>query len=92
MRFHTPMMEANDSVSDLVKTNKIEVIDIRDETDLKGLATIDIKRNTSGDLMNKLYMMTPLQDTFHATQRITKANTAVGSPLLLEWIESGVSA
>ena len=37
-----------DSVSDLVKTNKIkEVVDIRDETDLKGLKlTIDIKTQT----------------------------------------------
>ncbi len=39
---------------------------MRDETDLDGLkVTIDIKKNTdAADLMNKLYMLTPLQDTF----------------------------
>ncbi|HHT93016.1 MAG TPA: topoisomerase IV [Clostridiaceae bacterium] len=82
-----------DSVSDLVKTNKIkEVVDIRDETDLKGLKlTIDIKRNTNpDDLMNKLYMMTPLQDTFSCNFNVLikgKPQLLGVRQLLLEWIE-----
>ena len=51
----------------LVKTGKIkDITDIRDETDLDGLKiTIDVKKNTDADdLMNKLYKLTPLEDTF----------------------------
>ena len=56
-----------DSVTELVKSGKIkEISDIRDETDLKGLKiTLDLKRNTDHDnLMNKLFKLTTLQDTF----------------------------
>jgi len=56
-----------ESIIDLVKTNKVkEITDVRDETDLKGLKiTIDIRKNTDiKSLMNKLYIKTPLQDSF----------------------------
>ncbi|WP_010248791.1 DNA gyrase/topoisomerase IV subunit A [Acetivibrio cellulolyticus] len=56
-----------DSIIELVKNNKIkDILDVRDETDLDGLkVTIDIRRNTDPDaLMNKLYKLTPLEDSF----------------------------
>ncbi|HEY9061652.1 MAG TPA: DNA topoisomerase (ATP-hydrolyzing) subunit A [Pseudobacteroides sp.] len=56
-----------DSVIDCVKDGKIkDVTDVRDETDLSGLKiTLDLKRNTDPEaLMNKLYKLTPLQDSF----------------------------
>jgi DNA gyrase subunit A len=56
-----------DAIIDLVKNGKIkEVIDVRDETDLNGLKiTLDIRKNTEPDtLMNKLFKLTSLQDTF----------------------------
>ena len=51
----------------LVKTNKIRQInDVRDETDLSGLKiAIDVKKNCDHKLlMNNLFYMTPLCDTF----------------------------
>jgi len=56
-----------DKIADLVKTGKIkEVSDVRDEMDIKGLTlAIDLKRGTDPDkLMQKLYKMTPLCDSF----------------------------
>lgn len=60
-----------DAIVELVKSGKIkEVSDVRDETDLGGLKiTIDMKRgsNTQEDadsLMNKLFKLTTLQDSF----------------------------
>ncbi|HOQ01368.1 MAG TPA: DNA topoisomerase (ATP-hydrolyzing) subunit A [Acetivibrio clariflavus] len=56
-----------DSVIDLVKNNKIrDIVDVRDETDLDGLKiTFDLRKNTDPDaLMNKLYKLTPLEDSF----------------------------
>ena len=56
-----------DKVADLHKAGKIkEVNDIRDETDLNGLKiAIDLKRGVDPDkLMQKLFRMTPLQDSF----------------------------
>jgi len=56
-----------DSIADLVKSNKIrDISDVRDETDLNGLKiALDIKRNADPDtLMNKLYKLTPLEDSF----------------------------
>ncbi len=55
-----------DKVAELVKLGKIkEINDMRDETDLSGLKlTIDLKRGTDPDkLMQKLFKLTPLQDT-----------------------------
>lgn len=56
-----------DKLEELVKNGKIrEINDVRDETDLSGLKlTIDVKRNTDPDLlMEKLFKMTPLEDSF----------------------------
>ena len=56
-----------DKVAELIKTGKIrEINDMRDETDLSGLRlAIDLKRGTDPDkLMQKLFRMTTLQDTF----------------------------
>ncbi len=56
-----------DKVSELVKAGKIrEVADMRDESDLNGLKlTIDLKRGTDPEkLMQKLFKLTPLQDSF----------------------------
>ena len=56
-----------DKVAELIKVGKIkEINDMRDETDLGGLKlTIDLKRGVDPEkLMQKLYRLTPLQDTF----------------------------
>ncbi len=56
-----------DKVAELIKSGKIkEISDMRDETDLGGLKlTIDLKRGVDPEkLMQKLYRMTPLQDSF----------------------------
>ena len=56
-----------DKVAELIKAGKIrEIADMRDETDLGGLKlTIDLKRGVDPDkLMQKLFRMTPLQDSF----------------------------
>lgn len=56
-----------DKVVEQVKLGKIkEISDIRDETDLSGLKlTMDLKRGVDPEaLMQKLYKITPLQDTF----------------------------
>ena len=56
-----------DKVADLLKTGKIkEITDMRDETDLGGLKlTIDLKRGAEPEkLMQKLFRLTPLQDSF----------------------------
>ena len=58
-----------EKIVSLIKLGKIKEIQyIRDETDLSGLKiTIDLKRATDPDkLMQKLYKMTPLQDTYSA--------------------------
>lgn len=82
-----------DKVVELVKSNKIkEISDIRDETDLSGLKiTIDLKRGTDPNMfMNKLYKMTPLQDTFSCNFNVL----IKGRPVVLgvkgilnEWID-----
>ena len=56
-----------DKVAELIKAGKIrEIADMRDETDLGGLKlTIDLKRGADPDkLMQKLFRMTTLQDSF----------------------------
>lgn len=80
-----------EKIIELVKLKKItEISDIRDETDKKGLQiTIDLKRGTDPDkLMQKLYKMTPLQDTFSCNFNILIGGTpkvmGVGE-ILSEW-------
>ena len=56
-----------DKVAELIKAGKIrEIADMRDETDLGGLKlTVDLKRGVDPDkLMQKLFRMTTLQDSF----------------------------
>jgi len=56
-----------DKVAELIKGGKVkEIADMRDETDLSGLKlAIDLKRGTDPEkLMQKLFKMTPLMDTF----------------------------
>ena len=55
-----------DKVAELVKAGKVkEISDMRDETDLSGLKlAIDLKRGVDPEkLMQKLFKLTPLQDT-----------------------------
>lgn len=56
-----------EAIIGLVKDGKIrDITDVRDETDLSGLRiTVDIKKNTDPEaLINKLFKLTPLQDSF----------------------------
>ena len=56
-----------EKIIDLVKLGKIkEISDVRDETGIEGLKiAIDLKRGINPDIfMNKLYKLTPLEDTF----------------------------
>ena len=56
-----------DKVAELIKAGKIkEIADMRDETDLGGLKlTIDLKRGVDPEkLMQKLFRLTTLQDSF----------------------------
>ena len=81
-----------EKVIELVKQGKCkEIADIRDETGLDGLKiTIDLKRGVDPDrLMQRLYRMTPLEDTFSCNFNVL----IVGVPrvmgvreLLEEWV------
>ena len=56
-----------DKVSELINSGKIrEINDMRDETDLSGLKlAVDLKRGTDPEkLMQKLFRLTPLEDSF----------------------------
>ncbi len=71
-----------DKIVDLSKQGKVrEINDIRDETDLNGLRiAIDLKRGTDPEkLMQKLFRMTTLQDTFSCNFNILVA----GSPRVM---------
>ena len=67
-----------EKIIDLVKQGKIkEIADIRDETGIDGLKiTVDLKRGINADkLMQKLYKMTPLEDSFACNFNILIAGT-----------------
>ena len=80
-----------EKIIDLVKQGKIrEISDIRDETGIDGLKiTIDLKRGIQPDkLMQKLYKMTPLEDSFACNFNVLIAGTpkVLGvRELLNEW-------
>lgn len=62
-----------DATIELVRSGKIkEITDIRDETDLDGLKiTFDVRKSTDPEaLMNKLYKLTSLQDSFNCNFNI----------------------
>ncbi len=80
-----------DKVAELIKAGKVkEISDMRDETDLGGLKlTIDLKRGVDPEkLMQKLYRLTPLQDSFACNFNILIAGMprvmGVGE-ILSEW-------
>ncbi len=66
--FNTTSEAIIDAVIELVKSGKIkEISDVRDETDLNGLkVTFDLRKNADPEaLMNKLFKLTPLQESFN---------------------------
>ncbi len=66
-----------DKIVELIKNNKIrEITDLRDETDLNGLKiTLDVKKSTDADaLMQKLFKMTTLEDSFSCNFNILDGN------------------
>ncbi len=79
-------------ITDLIKEGKLrEITDIRDAIDLNGFRlTIDLKKGTDPErLMEKLYCLTPLEDTFDCNFNIL----VNGAPkqlgvldILREWI------
>ena len=90
--YSTTVEAIMEKIVELVKAGKIrEISYLRDETDINGLKlTLDLKRGTDPDkLMQKLYRMTPLQDTVSCNFNILIA----GMPkvmgvreILEEWI------
>ena len=81
-----------DSIADLVKNKKTpEITDFRDEIDLNGFKlTLDLRRGTDPDkLMNKLFRLTPLEDSFKCNFNvlINSAPRQMGVlEILQEWI------
>ncbi|MCD7810482.1 MAG: DNA topoisomerase (ATP-hydrolyzing) subunit A [Ruminococcus sp.] len=89
---YTTTVEAiMDKIIELVKAGKIrEISYIRDETDIDGLKiAIDLKRGVDPDkLMQKLYRLTPLQDSYPCNFNILIAGTpkVMGvREILTEW-------
>ena len=81
-----------DKVAELIKNGKIkEISDMRDETDLGGLKlTVDLKRGVDPEkLMQKLFRLTTLQDSFPCNFNILIAGMprvmGVGE-ILEEWV------
>ena len=71
-----------DKVAEMIKTGKVrEINDMRDETDLNGLRlAIDLKRGADPEkLMQKLFKLTTLQDSFPCNFNILVA----GSPRVM---------
>lgn len=90
---YTTTVEAiMDQIIELIKGGKIkEITDVRDETDLSGLKlTLDIRKSTDPDaLMNKLYKLTPLQDSFNCNFNILingKPRVMGVRTILNEWL------
>ncbi len=90
---YTTTIEAiMDKISELVKSGKIkEIADMRDETDLNGLMlTLDLKRGTDPEkLMNRLFALTPLEDSFSCNFNIIIGGTprTMGvKEILIEWV------
>ena len=80
-------------ITDLFKAGKLkEVVDFRDEIDLKGFKlAIDLRKGTDPDqLMQKLYKFTPLEDNFSCNFNvlIDGAPKQLGvKDILCEWIK-----
>ncbi len=90
--YSTSLEAILDKVSELMKAGKIkEISDMRDETDLSGLKlAIDLKRGVDPEkLMQKLFRLTPLQDTVSCNFNILIAGMprVLGVKALLEeWL------
>ena len=90
--YSTSLEAILDKVSELMKAGKIkEISDMRDETDLSGLKlAIDLKRGVDPDkIMQKLFRLTPLQDTVSCNFNILIAGMprVLGVKALLEeWL------
>ncbi len=90
--YSTSLEAILDKVSELMKAGKIkEISDMRDETDLSGLKlAIDLKRGIDPEkLMQKLFRLTPLQDTVSCNFNILIAGMprVLGVRALLEeWL------
>lgn len=82
-----------DSIADLVRNGRIrDITDVRDETDLDGLKiTLEIRKSADPDaIMNKLFKMTSLQDTFGCNFNvlISGAPRVMGiRTILKEWLD-----
>lgn len=87
-----------DKIEELIKDGKIkEISDMRDETDLTGLKlTIDLKRGANPDaLMQKLFKLTTLEDTFSCNFNVLVKDKVLGNipkvlgveEILKKWIE-----
>jgi len=81
-----------DSIIELVKSGRIkDITDVRDETDLDGLKiTLDIRKSADPDtIMNRLYKLTPLEDSFNCNFNVLISGTprVMGiRSILKEWI------
>ncbi len=90
--YSTTIPTIQDSITTLVKEGKIkEIVAIRDESDKSGLKfAIDLKRGTDPDqLMNRLYKLTPLEDSFKCNFNVLINSTPrqLGvADILKEWI------
>lgn len=87
-----------DKIEELIKDGKIkEISDMRDETDLTGLKlTIDLKRGVNPEaLMQKLFKLTTLEDTFSCNFNVLVKDKVLGNipkvlgveEILEKWIE-----
>ncbi|MBQ8341503.1 MAG: topoisomerase IV, partial [Clostridia bacterium] len=90
--YSTTVESITDAIAALVKEGKIkEIVDFRDETDINGLKlTIDLRRGTDPDkLMNRLFKLTPLEDSFKCNFNVLINSTPrqLGvMDILKEWI------
>ncbi|MBO7341095.1 MAG: topoisomerase IV, partial [Clostridia bacterium] len=90
--YSTTIPTIESALTPLIKDGKIkEITDFRDESDINGLKfTIDLRRGTDPDaLMNRLYKLTPLEDSFKCNFNvlINAAPRQLGVlDILKEWI------
>ncbi|MGI6669802.1 MAG: DNA gyrase subunit A [Acetivibrionales bacterium] len=82
-----------DSIADLVRKGRIkDILDVRDETDLDGLKiTLEIRKSADPEaIMNRLYKLTTLQDTFSCNFNVLVSGTprVMGvRTILKEWLD-----
>ncbi|MEE5992973.1 MAG: DNA gyrase subunit A [Oscillospiraceae bacterium] len=90
--YTTTLEQIKDKITELVKAGKLrEISYVRDEIDVNGFRlAIDVKRNTDPEkLMQKLFRMTPLQDSFGCNFNILIGNMpkVMGiREILAEWL------